>query len=113
MFKVIQNVDTCKTQLKAWSKKDFCNVVITLSEKKTILKKAEEAVVNGGSVEFFLQLKGEVAKLLRVEEKKWHQRSHIHWMVSGDKNTSYFDNRASQLFRRNNIFELRDPHRAY
>ena len=66
--------------------------------------------MNGGSVEFFLQLKGEVAELLRVEEKMWHQRSHIHWMVLGDKNTSYFHNRASQRFRQNNISELKDPH---
>ena len=78
MSRVIQNVDTCKTQLKAWNKKDFCNVVNTLMEKKKILKKAEEVVVNGGSIEFFLQLKGEVAELLRVEEKMWHQRSHVH-----------------------------------
>ena len=30
-------------------------------------------------------------------------------MVSGDKNTSCFHNRASQRFRRNNISKLRDP----
>ena len=65
--------------------------------------------MNEGSVEFFLQLKGEVAKLLRVEEKMWHQGSHIHRMVLGDKNTSYFHNRASQRFKLNNISELRDP----
>ena len=39
----------------------------------------------------------------------WQQRSHVHWMVSGDKNTSYFHNRASQRFQRNSISELRDP----
>ena len=35
---------------------------------------------------------------------------YIHWMVSGDKNSSYFHNRASQLYRRNNISELQDSH---
>ena len=64
--------------------------------------------MKGGSVEFFLQLKTEVADLLRVEEKMWQQRNHVHWMISGDKNSSYFHNRASQRFRRNNITELRD-----
>ena len=59
-------------------------------------------------MEFFLQLKTEVAELLRVEEKMWQQRSYVHWMISGDKNSSYFHNRASQQFRRNNITELRD-----
>ena len=74
------------------------------------MKEAEEAAVKGGSVEFFLELKYEVADLLRLEEKMWQQRSHVHWMVSGDKNSSYFHSRASQLYRRNNISELRDSH---
>ena len=34
--------------------------------------------MKGGSVEFFLQLKTKVADLLRVEEKMWQQRSHVH-----------------------------------
>nr|POE84868.1 threonine dehydratase biosynthetic, chloroplastic [Quercus suber] len=42
-----------------------------------------------------------------MEEKLWQQRAHDHWMVSGDKNTGYFHNRASQKFRRNSITELR------
>ena len=69
MSRVIQNVHTGKTQLQVWSKKEFCNVVNTLSKKKKILRKAEKAAVKGGSVEVFLQLKGDVAELLRVEEK--------------------------------------------
>lgn len=71
MSKVMLNVDMCKTQLQAWSKQNFCNVVSTLSEKKKNLKKAEESAMKGRSVDFFLQLKAEVANLLRVEEKMW------------------------------------------
>jgi len=74
------------------------------------LKEAEEAAVKGGSVKFFLQLKSEVANLLRLEEKMWQKQSHVHWMVSGDKNSSYFHNRASQRYQRNSISELRDSH---
>ena len=53
-----------------------------------------------------MQLKGEVSDLLRLEEKMWQQRSHDHWMISGDRNSKYFHNRASQRFRRNKISEL-------
>ncbi|XP_050259899.1 uncharacterized protein LOC126704966 [Quercus robur] len=108
MPRVMMKVDTCKTQLRDWSKNSFGNVVSALVEKKKNLKLAEEDATKGGSVEFFLQLKSEVADLLRVEEKMWQQRSHVHWMISGDKNSSYFHNRASQRFRRNSITELRD-----
>ena len=38
----------------------------------------------------------------------WQQRSHVHWMVFADRNLKYFHNQASQRFRRNNIFELRN-----
>ena len=71
MSKVMMNVDTCKSQLRVWSKKSFGNVVNTLSEKRKNLKLAEESAMKGGSVEFFLQLKAKVAELLRVEEKMW------------------------------------------
>ena len=86
----------------------YSNVVSTLLEKKKNLKEAEEFALKGGNVVFFLQLKAEVAELLRLEEKMWHQRSHVQWMLSGDKNSSYFHNRASQRFRLNNISELKD-----
>ena len=73
MTKVMLNVVTCKTQLQAWSKKSFFNVLSMLSEKKKNLKEAEESATKGGNVDFFLQLKAEVAELLRVEEKMWQQ----------------------------------------
>ena len=55
MSKVMLNVGTCKSQLPAWSKKSFCNVVSTLLEKKKNLKEAEESALKGGNVDFFLQ----------------------------------------------------------
>ena len=44
-----------------------------LSEKKKNVKEVEESATKGGNVDFFLQLKAEVAELLRVEEKMWQQ----------------------------------------
>ena len=67
-----------------------------LSEKKKLLKEAEVATTRGKNVEVFLQLKSKMNDLLRLEEKMWQQRSHVHWMVSRDRNSKYFHNRASQ-----------------
>ena len=54
------------------------------------------------------QPKHDINGLLVAEEKLWHQRSQSHWLKSRDKNTSYFHNRASHRFRRNNIHGLRN-----
>ena len=38
----------------------------------------------------------------------WQQRSYDHWMVSGDKNTGYFHNKASHKFQKKNISKIKD-----
>ena len=86
----------------------MCNISRTLVYKKKLLSKAEVATLQGGSVDVFLQLKSEVNEFLHMEEQMWQQKSHTHGLVSGDSNTKYFHNRASQCFRRNSISELRD-----
>ena len=73
----------------------MCNISRSLMEKKKMLGKAEAAAIQGGSVDFFLQLKSEVNDLLRMEEQMWQQRSRTHWLISRDSNTKYFPNRAS------------------
>ena len=57
MSKVMMNVDSCKSQLRVWSKKSFGNVVNTLSEKRKSLKIAEESATKGRSVDFFSSIK--------------------------------------------------------
>ena len=53
-------------------------------------------------------MKSDLARLLVKEEKMWQQRSKAHWMKLGDKNSSYFHNKASQRYRRNRILGLKD-----
>ena len=52
-------------KLRGWSISNFCNVSLTLIEKKKSMKVAEELAVRGRYVDFFLQLKEEVQTLLR------------------------------------------------
>ncbi|XP_030963604.1 uncharacterized protein LOC115984727 [Quercus lobata] len=107
---VVGNIDRCQVKLKKWSKNSVGNIARTLVDKKKMLSKAEVVAIQGGSVDFFLQLKFEVNEFLRMEEQMWQQRSRTHWLLSGDSNTKYFHNRASHRFRRNSISELRDSH---
>lgn len=108
MVDVMLKVEACQQQIIKWSKDSVCNVSKTLKEKLHLLRSAEATTVKGRNVEFYLNLKSEISDLFRLEEKLWQQRSHDHWMVSGDYNSKYFHNRASQRFRRNSISILRD-----
>ena len=108
MAAIVGKIDRYQAKLKKWSKNSVCNISQTLVDKKKMLSKAEAAALQGGSVDFFLILKFEVNELLRMEEQMWQQRSHTHWLVSGDSNTKYSNNRASQHYHRNSISKLHD-----
>lgn len=64
MAQAMGKIENCQVQLRRWSKHSVCNIIRTLVEKKKSLHKAEAAAVQGGSVDFFLQLKNEVNDLL-------------------------------------------------
>ena len=76
----------------------FNNISRALKEKKYLLKLAEEAAQKGCPFDRVADLKKEILELLGQEEKLWQQRSYVHWLSSGDKNTSFFHNKASQRF---------------
>jgi len=76
MAAIVGKIDRCQAKLKKWSKNSVCNISRTLVDKKKMLSKVEAAALQGGSVDFFLQLKFEV--LLCMEEQMWQQRSHTH-----------------------------------
>lgn len=47
-------------------------------------------------------------KLEQREEIYWRQRSEHDWLEWGDKNTSFFYNKAKQRAHRNDIDSLKD-----
>lgn len=55
-------------------------------------------------------MEDELSKLLEKEEAYWRQRSRAIWLKEGDKNTSFFHNKANQRQKRNTIKKTRDQH---
>lgn len=106
---VVNKVGKCQVKLKMWSKRCFKNVTWEISQKKKRMREAENSALLGNNVELVAKLKGELVGLLAKEEQKWQQRSKIHWLKSGDKNSKFFHTKASQRFRRNRILGIEDP----
>ena len=50
----------------------------------------------------------ELNRWLRIEEKMWHQRSRNNWLKAGDKNTTFFQTKATNPHQRNNISKILD-----
>ena len=57
----------------------------------------------------FIQASKELDEWLRKQEVYWAQRSRVNWMKHGDKNTSFFQSKASQRRQRNFIKGVLDP----
>ncbi|KAL0290434.1 UNVERIFIED_CONTAM: hypothetical protein Sangu_2573900 [Sesamum angustifolium] len=54
------------------------------------------------------KIRADIEQLLSKEEVYWKQRGKAHWLQEGDRNTSYFHNRASFRRRTNDITRIKN-----
>ena len=54
------------------------------------------------------ELKAEVHDLMDKETRMWSQRSRVLWLKSGDSNSKFFHNKATQRFRKNSNLGIED-----
>ena len=107
MFQLFEKVKSCRMQLVAWSREAFGNTRHHLEEKQ----KVREELVSlgyGANMEQINTMRSEINDLLHQEEVFWRQRSRAVWLPTGDKNTKFFHNRASQRRQKNHIEGLMD-----
>jgi hypothetical protein len=79
------------------------------------IKKTQEDLMHlnnsHGAVDLTQQIKSkeiELDNLLEGEEMWWQQRARTDWLQHGDKNTKFFDQKASQRRKKNRIKEILD-----
>lgn len=78
-----------------------------LEEKERVLEQLK-AMNDAENLDSIQGVKDEINALLYREELFWGQRSRAIWLPTGDKNTKYFHQRASQRRRKNNIAGFMD-----
>ena len=109
MHVVVEKIKSCRQALKEWSEPSQGGVRKKVENK---MKEVESLLLTndeGGCNTIAINgLKAEINELLLQDEMHWRQRSRAVWLESGDKNTKFFHQRASQWKKKNTITGLED-----
>ncbi|KAL9666847.1 hypothetical protein QQ045_001191 [Rhodiola kirilowii] len=97
--------------LTQWNASTFGSVKKKIKELKEGIQQVGNSPRTDESVIEEARLSEELDEWLEREEIWWRQRSRAEWLKNGDRNTSYFHERASQRKRRNHISSLKNHER--
>ena len=102
---MLEKIKLCGDKLMEWSKRSFGSVKKQIEEKSKLLEMAEYATAQGADYEAVRILRLEMNELLDKESLMWQQQARSLHLKSGDSNTRFFHNKASQRFRHNRIVD--------
>jgi hypothetical protein len=89
--------------MKRWSYETFGSVHRQIKKLRAALGEEKiDALVSGSMLEV-QNIESELHKMYDREEVMYRQRSRQDWLKAGDRNTKYFQNRASHRKRKNTI----------
>jgi hypothetical protein len=95
--------------MQSWSHNVFGSVRKEIKRLRDQLAQARVAANNSGDLQEVRAVERELHEIYEREEIMYRQRSRLEWLKAGDKNTRYFQNRASHRRRKNTIQALRRP----
>ncbi|OMO51274.1 reverse transcriptase [Corchorus capsularis] len=104
---IVDKISTCSKELDNWNKTHFGNLQHNIKLKKNEFDKLYSLGRRGNQNEFS-KCKLELEDLLHQEELLWRQRSKIHWLKDGDKNTEFFHAVASSRKNKKAIDSIED-----
>lgn len=95
-----EKLKSCADGLASWASVKFKHRSKRIKELEQTLKELHQGVPDGFTLE---RAKMVVAELQKDEESYWHLRARANELRDGDKNTSYFHQRACKWKSRNRI----------
>ena len=103
MVNVNTKIKHCGVDLHAWGSTRTNPEVAKIKRLKKVLERLNESDQNEATRSEFVATSKQLDDLLLKQEIYWAQCSHLSWLKSRDKNTTFFHSKASQLCRRNFI----------
>jgi hypothetical protein len=94
-------------EVKKWSVDTFGSVRGELRRLRGKLEEAKTQQLASGSSLEVREIEKELHELYEREQVMFRQRSRQDWLQAGDRNTKYFQNRASHRRRKNMVRSLR------
>lgn len=102
------NIARTTNKLVAWSKKVFGNVAKEIRSCQHHMKELMEMEPTEEVIHQMRCIDARIDELEKRDEVYWHQRSRQNWIECGDKNTTFFHQKANQMAHRNNIRSIKN-----
>ncbi|KAL8535923.1 hypothetical protein ACS0TY_011537 [Phlomoides rotata] len=108
LLSLAERTRRCGVRLSKWDKITFGDVTRRIKATRDQIENLQKIQQTDDTIRESKFHQGELDKLLRHEEIFWFQRSRALWLKDGDKNTSFFHNKASQRRRRNTVTRIKN-----
>ncbi|CAB4316864.1 unnamed protein product [Prunus armeniaca] len=104
----LSNIDNCASNLSRWSAEKGGQVPKKVKELRLRLASLQSDEPSTQTFHTRSLIETELDKCLEQEEIYWHQRSRVHWLQHGDRNTSFFHKQATSRRKKNALVGILD-----
>uniref|UniRef100_A0A803PV88 Reverse transcriptase domain-containing protein n=1 Tax=Cannabis sativa TaxID=3483 RepID=A0A803PV88_CANSA len=103
----LQKQQACVNDIRTWNE-GFQSLTFRIRAlEKSINNINSNLPLSSDNIKQVTALQSQLDSLLYKNEILWKQRSKIHWLQAGDKNTRYFHNKATVRRKKNHIRKLK------
>ncbi|XP_061999237.1 uncharacterized protein LOC133716556 [Rosa rugosa] len=106
MFRVTQKITYTRLELDKWQKRAYKGRQLQMLGIRARMEELLDVQLSEAVTREKKQLTEKLQCLLSQEESFWKQRSKVHWLKEGDRNTSYFHRKTANRRRKNTLCGL-------